>query len=191
MQFDDILKLIQSKEDSSRQEGLTELNKVLFHPIISFFVFRGQVNQWEAEDLYQQTIVKIIKHIGSLRDNKKFKSWCWQIARNTLLDHFSKFAKYDQVLKETSINNKIFEQDVVLPKEKTETKDECVLKGIQEFGKIMPERAYVIQLRLEGVSIKTISERIGRAAGATKEYVSQSRKKVAPFIKHCLEIEKE
>jgi DNA-directed RNA polymerase specialized sigma24 family protein len=107
------------------------------------------------------------------------------------MDHFRKFAKYDQVLKETSIIDKIFEKDIEHPKEETETREECVSKGIQEFEKIMPERAYVIQLTMEKVSMKTISERIGRTAGATKQYVSQSRKKVAPFIKHCLEIEKE
>ena len=191
MQFDDILKLLQSKENFSRKEGFDELHKALSHPLISFFVFRGQVNQWEAEDIYQETIVKIIKGIGSVRDNKKFRSWCWQIARNTLIDHFRKFDKYDQALKETSMNDKIFEKDIEHPKEETETREECVSKGIQEFGKIMPERAYVIQLKMNEVSIETISERIGRTAAATKQYVSQSRKKVAPFIKHCLEIEKE
>jgi RNA polymerase sigma factor (sigma-70 family) len=191
MQFDDILMLLQSKEDSSRKEGFDKLDKALSDHMINFFVFHGQVNHWEAEDIYHETVVKIIKGIDSLRDNKKFKPWCWQIARNTLMDHFRKLSKYDQALNETSIMDKIFEKGVEHPKKETETREECVSKGIQEFGKIMPDRAYVIQLMMEKVSMKTISERIGRPVGATKQYVSQSRKKVASFIKHCLEIEKE
>jgi hypothetical protein len=51
----------------------------------------------------------------------------------------------------------------------------------------MPERAFVIQMKLENLTNLKISERIGRTLGATKEYVSQSYKKLGPFIKHCEE----
>ena len=63
--------------------------------------------------------------------------------------------------------------------------DQCVQLGLQEFAKVMPERGFVIQMKLENLSNLKISERIGRTLGATKEYVSQSYKKLGPFIKHC------
>ena len=59
--------------------------------------------------------------------------------------------------------------------------------GLQEFAKGMPERAFVIQMKLENLTNLQISERIGRTLAATKEYVSQSYKKLGPFIKHCEE----
>ena len=58
---------------------------------------------------------------------------------------------------------------------------------MQEFAKGMPERAFVIQMKLDNLTNLKISERIGRTLGATKEYVSQSYKKLGPFIKHCEE----
>ena len=58
---------------------------------------------------------------------------------------------------------------------------------MQEFSRGMPENAFVIQLKLENLTNLQISERIGRTLAATKEYVSQSYKKLGPFIKHCQE----
>jgi DNA-directed RNA polymerase specialized sigma24 family protein len=52
----------------------------------------------------------------------------------------------------------------------------------------MPERAYALTLQMEGASIAEISERLGRSLAAAKEYLSQCRKKVQPFVAHCTEL---
>ena len=41
---------------------------------------------------------------------------------------------------------------------------------------------------MEGASVQDIADRIGRTAAATKEYLSQSRKKLQPFIAHCADL---
>jgi DNA-directed RNA polymerase specialized sigma24 family protein len=40
---------------------------------------------------------------------------------------------------------------------------------------------------MEGLSVADIGERIGRTVAATKEYLSQCKKKIQPFIAHCTE----
>jgi RNA polymerase sigma-70 factor (ECF subfamily) len=51
----------------------------------------------------------------------------------------------------------------------------------------MPERALALNLYLEGTSMDEIAMQIGRSAAATKEYLSQCRKKIKPYIAHCTE----
>ena len=68
------------------------------------------------------------------------------------------------------------------------TVDDCVAAGLGAFGTQMPERAYVLTLQMDGLRIEAISQQIGRSVAATKEYLSQCRKKVQPFIAHCVEL---
>ena len=58
----------------------------------------------------------------------------------------------------------------------------------KKFAKTYPERSYALDLQQEGCSIKEISSYIDRTPAATKEFLSQCRKKLIPFIKHCLDI---
>jgi DNA-directed RNA polymerase specialized sigma24 family protein len=41
---------------------------------------------------------------------------------------------------------------------------------------------------MDGLAIEAIGQRIGRSVAATKEYLSQCRKKIQPFIAHCAEL---
>ena len=66
--------------------------------------------------------------------------------------------------------------------------DDCVALGIQKFNAADPDRGYAILLQMDGYAIKDIAMRIDRTPAATKEFLRQVRIKLAPFIKHCLDI---
>jgi lambda repressor-like predicted transcriptional regulator len=57
------------------------------------------------------------------------------------------------------------------------------------FEQVMPDRYYAIRLQMNGISVKEISHQLGRTLAATKEFLSQSRKKLKPFIEECLGVE--
>jgi RNA polymerase sigma factor (sigma-70 family) len=69
-----------------------------------------------------------------------------------------------------------------------ERADHCFEQGFARFKEIEPERAKVLSLQLDDLSIEKIAEKIGRTNGATKEYLSQCRKKLAPYVEHCTEL---
>lgn len=71
---------------------------------------------------------------------------------------------------------------------KYETVDDCVDEGIRKFAKDQPERAYVLQLKMENVSIEEIAARIGRTAMATKSYLYECRGKLKPYVEECWEM---
>ena len=195
MEFENTLKLLQSKEHLMREKGANEIYKMLYQPLMGFYRQRG-MSKFEAEEVILESLFKICTKIDTVKEPKKFRAWCWTIARNTMLDHFRKYKKYENEIAEVYIHesgresSRLDKIEVVTrmnkETEKKET-DQCVQLGLQEFAKAMPERAFIIQMKLENLTNLKISERIGRTLAATKEYVSQSYKQLRPFIKHCVE----
>jgi len=195
MEFEKILELLQSKEHPMKEKGANELYKKLYQPLMGFYR-QKRLNKFESEEVILSSLLKICTKIDTVKEPKKFRAWCWTIARNTLMDHFRKYKKYENDIAEIGIDkdgaeysrlDKIKIVTRVNKETEKEDTDQCVQLGLQEFAKAMPERAFVIQMKLENLTNLQISERIGRTLAATKEYVSQSYKKLGPFIKHCEE----
>lgn len=193
MEFEKILKLLQSKKRPLREKGANALYKKMYQPLMGFYRLR-KLDKHESEEVIMSSLLKICTKVETLKEPKKFRAWCWKIARNTMLDHFKKYKKYENDITEVLINefgaesSKLDKIEIVKrvdTERKKNNTDQCVQLGLQEFAKVMPERGFVIQMKLENLSNLKISERIGRTLGATKEYVSQSYKKLGPFIKHC------
>jgi RNA polymerase sigma-70 factor (ECF subfamily) len=54
------------------------------------FIYRMVGNQANADDLYQDTWLKVLRHAHTYEPRAKFTTWLLQIARNTVLDHFKR-----------------------------------------------------------------------------------------------------
>ncbi len=59
-------------------------------------------NQHLAEDLFQDTFIKVIKSLldGKYKENGKFLSWVIRIAHNLIIDHFRKNRQLNAVSRE-------------------------------------------------------------------------------------------
>jgi DNA-directed RNA polymerase specialized sigma24 family protein len=66
--------------------------------------------------------------------------------------------------------------------------EDCVRRGIEEFSANEPDRADALLMQIDGAPIKRIAQFIKRTEGATKEYLSQTRKKIGPYISTCFEL---
>lgn len=56
------------------------------------YIFLMVKNNQLAEDIFQETFIKVIKslHAGKYQENGKFISWVVRIAHNLIIDHFRK-----------------------------------------------------------------------------------------------------
>lgn len=61
------------------------------------FVLTLSKNPAVAEDVVQDTFIKALKNINSLKDSTKIKSWLFQIAKNTYLTYITKNIKHISV----------------------------------------------------------------------------------------------
>ena len=172
--------------------GLNALYREMGPSMLRFFAFNGAPGD-DAKDVLQETFFRVFKAASSFSGNGSAKSWLWQIARNCLADHHRKLGRvqeHEAVLEDEAWGRLLEStpdpaQAVLLEQESS---DDCVSSGLNAYGQKMPDRAYVLTLQMEGAGIEEIATQIGRSIAATKEYLSQCRKKLRPFISHCLEL---
>ena len=155
--------------------------------MLRFFVYSG-VSGDDAKDILQDTFIKIVRSADSYKGEGAARSWIWQIARNCLTDHQRKQAR--RSTDEVAVNDEqwqaIAETTADSPAgDGNRTAEECVAQGLEVFARQMPERALALNLHMDGMSMAEIGDRIGRTAAATKEFLSQCRKKIQPFLAHC------
>ena len=75
-----------------RHELLAQFEGVVAecHRDILNYVYRLVGNNYEAEDLAQETFIKAFQKFESLKEKDKVKSWLYSIARNVTIDYFRK-----------------------------------------------------------------------------------------------------
>lgn len=158
--------------------------------MLRFFVHQG-VPADDAKDILQDAVVKIVRHADSFRGSGTATAWLWQIARHCLLDFHAQRTR--QARREVAVDpahwDTLAETTAAAPAcALGATVDDCVASGLGDFARQMPERAHALTLQMEGLRIDAISQQLGRSVAATKEYLSQCRKKIQPFIAHCLDL---
>ena len=122
-------------------------------------------NQQLAEDIFQDTFIKVIRSLkeGKYKDNGKFVSWVIRIAHNLTIDHFRKEKQI------STFSNEDYEADVFNSKKLSDATIEDILveKQIVEEVKLLIEelpddQKQVILLRhYGGLSFKEIAEQTG------------------------------
>jgi RNA polymerase sigma-70 factor (ECF subfamily) len=137
----------------------------------SDYVFKyiyGMVqNRAEAEDLLQDTFIKVIK--SSNKDIRNWKSYLLTIARNTVYDHWRKRkSKYNLDL----FKLKTKERDIELKLD--------IEKGIK---KLSPKLKEVIILReINKMEYQEIADVLGIEKGTVKSRLSRARDELKDFL---------
>jgi RNA polymerase sigma-70 factor (ECF subfamily) len=147
------------------------------------------ISESEAQDIVQEAFIKLATTTSMPKSAGSIVSWVFTIAENTALDLFKKaYKKYEIPMPEElddSFGNQltINESDLAA----NFNVQDCVLKGIIEFSFKFPKNAAVVSMSLDEMAIIEIAQVISRSESATKQYIYESKKKLAPYIQHCLE----
>jgi RNA polymerase sigma-70 factor (ECF subfamily) len=122
-------------------------------------------NQQLAEDIFQDTFIKVIRSLkeGKYKDNGKFVSWVIRIAHNLTIDHFRKEKQIG------TFSNDDYETDIFNSRKLADSTIEDILVENQIVREVkllieeLPEdQKQVILLRhYGGLSFKEIAEQTG------------------------------
>jgi RNA polymerase sigma-70 factor (ECF subfamily) len=175
---------------SAQQDALHEIYMVKGRSFCRYFSSQG-VSFSESEDILQEVVLKVLAKFDSVHDGHSFNAWMWQVARNCLNDHLRQYS----VSKEVQLDDEQWaavEANIDNCRESCESSieillQECMTKGLVKFAKAEPERAYVLELVVEGVDQHEIADRVGRTYGAIRTFIYECRKKLAPYVEHCLQ----
>jgi len=135
-----------------------------------------------AEEIVQDSFIKLYERIHDI-DITKAKPWLISTAENAYLDYLKKSStRMEDFEKESSIESAFVQNDFG----EIEISD-CVLRKLNEFRLIDPEKAYVISLQLEEKSGAEIAELINRTEMAARTFIKEAKKKLKPLLEECLE----
>ncbi len=146
----------------------------------SFFRRRVADDQL-AEDLLQETFLRIHNGIDSLQERERLAAWVYRIARNTLMDHFRKGPS-----KEVLADNFDISQD-----QPDTNYNEEVAGWLGYMVESLPAkyRAAVKLSELEGVTQREVSEQLGLSISGAKSRVQRGRKKLKETLLDCCHLE--
>jgi RNA polymerase sigma factor (sigma-70 family) len=173
------------------EAALTALFRKYRKPLLGFLIRRG-VDAPTAEDLVQETFIKVAKSAGAFRRDAMASSWIYSILRNVHLDHLRK-PKHEVNLDEEGWNIVEAGQEDVgadRPDQNLERRqlDDCLDTQYRAFMSEQPAAAAALQKVTEHEwSIREVAQFLGRTEAATKEYLSQCRKKLRMFFDPCRE----
>ena len=184
---------------SAQQEALRALYQTKAATFKRFFLHKG-VHTDAVEDVLQDTFVKIFRSAGTYHGQGGFSdssasAWMHSVAFSCMQDHFQKTNRiqqtqtsYDDLADPSKVETDQMLQVRALDDANiaaTQAVNQCIAAGLEDFAAEQPDRYAVLMAQLDGEDIASIGRRIGRTLAATKEYLSQCRKKLAPFIEHC------
>ncbi len=68
------------------------------------FIFALVKDEWVADDLIQETFIKVQKNLNHVREESKLSSWIFRIAYNLCQDYFRKMSQSSK--RDRSLNEK-------------------------------------------------------------------------------------
>jgi len=179
--------IIQLFREGRSDEALELFEKYKLRKEFIGFVMKMGINYEDASDMVQKfTIDKLYMQSNSIKNIEFARTWMYSVLTNMVNDQGRILKKNREVPldeeRDQSRSPKIMD-------EKGQTRSGCIQEQLVKFREAEPKRAEVIEFILKGFSTEEIRLILGRSYGATREFMSQCRKKFRPFIEICNEIE--
>ncbi len=187
--FDDAL-LSELRGDAPSRRKAVERLYAAFAGRLRRFFQNHRATPAQAEDFTQETFVRIVRSVGEFRgEGAQLAAWIWTIARNVARDAGRSPASQPMLDVDDleGADAPVQEDADPLQRIESESVADCVQRGFREFARQHPQRAQCLSwLATDQMDIADVARALGRTAAATREYLSQCRKKLRPFIEHCL-----
>jgi len=175
-----------------REAAFRELIRRYERPVFSL-IYRMVRDREAAEDLAQETFVKVLNHIDRYRPEFKFSSWLFKIANNITIDHLRK-----RQLDTVSIDGS---PHAATAAEAAATSLDLAARGetpldeleARELGTaieraiagLRPEYRACIMLRhVEGRSYEEIAATLDLPLGTVKTYIHRARHELREALAH-------
>lgn len=101
------------------------------------FTYRMCGNNKDAEEITQESFLKVWKHIEKFKQKEKFKTWIYTIARNTTIDWLRKkksvlFSQFDNEDGGNSLEDNLVDTELLPDEEFIRSENKKVVEGLFE-----------------------------------------------------------
>jgi RNA polymerase sigma-70 factor (ECF subfamily) len=150
-------------------------------------------DQWAADDLVQETFLRVQQNLGTLKDSSKMSSWIFRIAHNLCHDHFRR-SKSARVLDETGPQIEDLAgqsgQEVVMQRELEQREmGRCVQNQIELLPD--PLRTVLVLFDIMECSHLEIADILGITVNNVKVRLHRARKQLKSILEEKCSFEKD
>ncbi len=171
-------------DERAFSELVSRYDKRLIH-----FVFRTVGDRQRAEDLVQETFVRVYRHAERFDQTKKFSTWIYTIASNLAKNELRNRSRNPLVLFQTLKSNWDADHRPLEwedPKNKPDDlyRKRHVKEKVEEAAAQLPEhhRVVFVLRELEGKTYEEIAEITGCNLGTVKSRLNRARNNFAQII---------
>lgn len=127
-----------------------------------------------ADDILQDTFIKIHTKLHTLKDLNKLKPWIFSIARNSILDYFkTRKQTFDLPYLATEIE----------PEDKNHTEKDCLSGILKNLPKKYRDPLFLSDIK--GLKQKEISKTLNLPLPTIKSQIQRARKLIAQGFMDC------
>jgi RNA polymerase sigma-70 factor (ECF subfamily) len=187
----DVVALAQQGRDAAFRELIRRYERPVFS-----LIFRMVRDRELAEDLAQDTFIKVLNHIDRYRPEFKLSSWLFKIANNVAIDHLrrrhletvsidgSPHALTQDAIEATSFDV-VGQQESALEELEAKELGSAIERAI---ASLRPEYRSCIMLRhVEGRSYEEIAATLDLPLGTVKTYIHRARHELRRALEHVKE----
>lgn len=178
-----------------REPAFRELVRRYERPVFSL-IFRMVRDRETAEDLAQDTFIKVLNHIDRYRPEFKLSSWLFKIANNVAIDHLRK--RQLNTLSMDGSPHAATAMEVEATAFDVESRGESALDELesrelgsaieQAISMLRPEYRSCILLRhVDGRSYEEIAAALDLPLGTVKTYIHRARRELRDALQHVRE----
>ncbi|MCE2768800.1 MAG: RNA polymerase sigma factor [Saprospiraceae bacterium] len=135
----------------------------------------------DAEDLYQDTALRIIMHADKFNEGTNFKAWAVTIMRNIFINNYRKKIRRNMIVDQTP-NSYYLDSNEVNEPNAGET--EIIFSELMVLVEALPEdfkRPFL--MAFDGYKYEEIAEELGSPLGTIKSRIFFARKKLQKLYK--------
>jgi RNA polymerase sigma-70 factor (ECF subfamily) len=178
-----------------REPAFRELIRRYERPVFSL-IYRMVRDSTAAEDLAQDSFIKVLNHLDKYRPEFKFSSWLFKIANNVAIDHLRR-RHLDTISMDgsphASTATEIEATSFELADGGESALDELASRELGAaievaIAKLRPEYRNCIMLRhVEGRSYEEIAATLDLPLGTVKTYIHRARHQLREELEHLRE----
>ncbi|TYA76953.1 sigma-70 family RNA polymerase sigma factor, partial [Seonamhaeicola marinus] len=141
---------------------------------IKYFIVSKVNDAVVADDLLQETFIKVHTKLNTLKDEDKLKSWIFSIARYTVLDYF----RSKKIVYETTDDDFVFEDQKL-----EHTKADCLRGIIKSLPKKYRDPLFLSDI--QGLKQAQVSKQLQLPLPTVKSQIQRARKLIAQGFMDC------
>ncbi len=159
-----------------------------YKDLVFTLAIRMLKNREEAEEVSQDTFVKIFKSLSKFKGDSKLSTWVYKVAYNTCLDRIKKNnRRQSEIAIDSYTEHQIKTLDTALDALEEKEQQQTIQDCLQELAS---KDSFLLTLfYFEELSLEEISKIVDMAPNTVKVNIHRARKRLASIFKKRMEPE--